>query len=157
MKGFIRQMVETDIPECVSMAIESFGDKYPAIQFNTIEQEFKISFSSDWWGRPKYFVYESDGIILGMAGYVLSWLDWDTFEFFWLNVRSGHGNKGIGKMLTKHLESEVLNDSAFKPDITIMFSCERSVIKYHEKQGYEIVLEKAGGKEVIMGKTFVKT
>lgn len=153
----IRPMRIEDVPICVDMTLESFGyDKYPEEQFNTIEEEFNASFEPDWWGRPKYFVCEYRGKILGMGGYQLSPLDWDTFEFFWLSVRKGYEKYGIGKMLVEHREKEVLKEATFKKDITILFSCTKEVIKYHKKNGYKLLLNKAGEDEVIMGKTFLK-
>ncbi len=154
----IRPLQKKDIKECVSMTTESFGwDEYPKKQFDTIKEEFNAAFSKKHMSMPRYFVCECKGVIIGMGGYSFSWLDWDTFELFWLSVRKGYYNNGIGKALTKHLEKEILKQSAFKTDITILFSCTKSVINYHKRQGYEVVLKKAAGKEVIMGKTFLKT
>jgi GNAT superfamily N-acetyltransferase len=153
----IRRMCETDIDECVSMAIESFGaSAYPKKQYETMREEFLMGLEKEHWGRPNYFVCEIDGIIVGMAGYVQSWLDWDTYEFFWLSVRKGHYGKGIGKALVEYRENEVIKKAAFKDDITILFSCTNSVIDYHKRNGYKVVIEKAASKEVIMGKTFIK-
>jgi len=154
----IRPMRKEDVPICIKMTMESFGDKYPSEQFNTIEEEFLAAFvvGDDWWGKPKYFVCDYRGTIFGMAGYALSWMDWDTFEVFWLCVRKGYEGYGIGKMLTKRLENEIFKESTFKKDITITFSCEKSVINYHKRQGYKVLLKKAGDKEVIMGKSFLK-
>lgn len=153
----IRPLQKSDINECASMAIESFGtNEYPKEQFDTMKEEFKAMFGKQFWGTPNYFVCEHKGKILGMGGYALSWLDWDTFEFFWLSVRKEYYGQGIGEALVKHREKEILKKSAFKTDITIMFSCTNSVIGYHKKHGYNVLLKKAGGKEVIMGKTFLK-
>ena len=158
MKYDIRPIEERDIDECVNMAIETFGtNHYPKEQFDSIREELMMGLQEPHWGRPNYFVCElGSGKIVGMAGYVQSWLDWDTFEFFWLSVRKGYYGKGIGKALVEYREQEIISKSAFKDDVTIMFSCTREVIKYHEKHGYGILLEKAAGKEVIMGKTFMK-
>lgn len=156
MSILIRPMQKEDVPECVKMTMESFGNIYSAAQFETIEQEFNSAFNAEWWGLPKFFVCEYNGIIVGMGGYALSWLDWDTFEFFWLSVRKGYENMGIGKMLVEHRENEVLRVSKHKKDITIIFSCEKNVVKYHEKHNYKTLLTKAAGEEVLMGKTFLK-
>lgn len=153
----VRPIEENDVDECVSMAMESFGtDTYPKEQFDSIREEFMAAFDKPWWGRPKYFVCEMDDKIVGMAGYVQSWCDWDTFEFFWLSVRKGYYGKGIGKALVEYREKEVMRQSAFKDDITIIFSCTNEVIEYHKKHGYKVLLEKAASKEVLMGKTFMK-
>lgn len=153
----IRPIAEKDIDECVSMAMESFGTKtYPKEQYDTMREEFTMGLSELHWGRPNYIVCEIDNKIVGMAGYIQSWLDWDTYEFFWLSVRVGYYGVGIGSALVKFREEEVVKKSAFKDDITIMFSCTKDVIKYHENHGYKVVVKKAARKEVIMAKTFLK-
>lgn len=154
MSDQIRLMREEDIPACIEMTLESFGNEYLTEQFNTIEEEFKMMFEPDWWGRPKYFIYERDGKIIGMGGYSLSALDWGIYDFFWLSVRNGYENQGIAKSLVKWREVDVSNMSCFKDDITILFSCTKNVIGYHEKNGYKVILEKASGREVIMGRSF---
>ncbi len=157
IKYKIRPIKKEDVNECAAMAMESFGtNEYPKEQYDTMKEEFKAAFKKNWWGIPKYFVCEHKGKILGMGGYALSWLDWDTFEFFWLSVRKEYYGQGIGEALVKHREKEILKESAFKDDITIMFSCTKTVINYHKRNGYKVLIKKAAGKEVIMGKTFLK-
>jgi len=152
----IRKLEISDIDYCIKMTIDSFGDEYPENQFYSIRDEFLESFEDDWWGRPKYFVATIDDKIVGMSGYVQSWLDWDTFEFFWLSVDKSFKGKGIGKFLTEYLENQVNQFSSIKKDITILFSCTKNVVSYHEKNGYKLILEKASGVEFIMGKTILK-
>ncbi len=150
----IRPMKKEDVKQCIEMTLESFGDQYPIEQFESIEEEFLSSFEKDWWGRPKYFVFEYHGCILGMAGYQISPLDWGIYEFFWLSVRKQATGRGIGKLLVEHREKEILKEPSFKKDVTILFSCTKDVVKYHKKNKYKVLIKKAGGKEVIMGKTF---
>ena len=154
LENSIRLMKKEDIEECITMTLESFDDYEN--EFDTIKEEFEESFDKEWWGLPKYFVFENEGKILGMGGYSLSRLDWDSFEMFWLCVRKEYKGHGIGSALTKHREQDIIKNSSMKTDITIIFSCTNSVSEYHKKQGYKIILEKAGGKEVLMGKTFLK-
>jgi GNAT superfamily N-acetyltransferase len=152
----IRKIEISDIDECIQMTIESFGTEYPEKQFESIRGEFLEAFKDDWWGKPHYYVATIDDQIVGMAGYVQSWLDWDTFEFFWLSVRKSMYKKGIGKMLNNYLEEQVKNSSSIKNDITILFSCTRNLVEYHKKNGYNVLLEKADGIEFIMGKSYLK-
>lgn len=155
-KFIIRPMEAGDVDECAKMARESFGSDYPDTQFDTMREEFEAAFTEKWWGRPNYYVCICGDEIVGMGGYALSWLDWDTFEMFWLSVKNGWKGKGIGTLLQQHREKEILKESAFKDDITILFSATKTVVDFHLKNGYSIILEKAGGKEVLMGKTFLK-
>jgi ribosomal protein S18 acetylase RimI-like enzyme len=57
--------------------------------------------------RPVYFVAEEEGKVLGLAGYVQSWMDWDVYEIFWVNVLPGRQRQGIGKELTEKIISEI--------------------------------------------------
>ena len=156
MNFIIRPMISSDVDECSKMARESFGSDYPDAQFDTMREEFEAAFSNKWWGRPNYYVCTFNGEIVGMGGYSLSWLDWDTFEMFWLSVKDGWKGKGIGTLLQNHREQEIIKESAFKNDITILFSATKTVVDFHIKNGYKVILEKAAGKEVLMGKTFLK-
>lgn len=153
----IRPMKQSDISKCVEMTLANFGtEEYVIEQFEGIESEFEDAFRDEWWGLPKYFVCEIDDNIVGMAGYALSAMDWDAYEFFWLSVDKNHQGKGIAKALVEYRENEVINQSKFKDDITIMFSCTKKVVPYHLRNGFKVLIEKAAGKEVIMGKTFLK-
>lgn len=54
--------------------------------------------------RPKYFVMEEKGKILGFAGYIQAWMNYDIYELFWVNVlpemqREGIGQKLVGKII----------------------------------------------------------
>ncbi len=152
----VRPMMEKDIPECIEMTTQSFAGKYPKEYFETLEEEFSASFKQDWWGRPKYFVFEYNNEILGMGGYQLSPLDWGIYDFFWHCVKVGWEKKGIGTAIVERREKEIVKQHRFKADVTIIFSCKKDVIKYHKKHDYKVLLKKAAGKEVIMGKTFKK-
>lgn len=154
---YIRPLEKSDIEECIAMAIESFGEsEYPSDQYDTIEEEFSMGLKDEHWSRPNYFVCLFNNQIIGMIGYSQSWSDWDTFEFFWLSVRKEYKGMGIGRMLVEHIEQECIKKSIFKDDITIILSCTKKIIKFYKKNRYKVILKKAGGKEVVMGKTFLK-
>lgn len=154
----IRKLKPADINECVKMATESFGlEDYSKKEFASMRREFELSFQKGDWEIPKYFVaIGDDKKIIGMAGYVQSWADWESFEFFWLCVRKGYEGQGIATALVKHREEEVTKKAGFKSDVTIVFSCTNRLIKFHKKNGYKVILKKAAGTEVLMGKTFLK-
>ncbi len=153
----IRPIALTDIDQCAKMAIDSFGlGEYSEDEFSTMRDEFKMAFNGNGWEVPKYFVAENNSEIVGMAGYIQSWMDWDTYEFFWLSVKKGYEGNGIATALVKHRENDIINSVTHKTDITITFSCTNKLISYHEKNGYNVILRKAAKKEVLMGKTFMK-
>lgn len=157
MKNYKIRPIETgDIDECCKMVRESFGGDYPDLEFDTMRDEFTSAFTDNWWGRPNYYVCTCNNQIVGMGGYSLSSLDWGIYEMFWLSVKNGWKGKGIGTLLQKHREAEITKQELYKDDITILLSTTKTVVDFHIKNGYSILLEKASGKEVLMGKTFKK-
>lgn len=153
----IRKLKPSDIEECINMSTESFGlEDYSKKEFAFMRREFGLAFEKGDWEIPKYFFAVEEKKIVGMAGYVQSWADWESFEFFWLCVRKGYEGKGIATALVKHREEEVTKQAGSNSDVTIIFSCTNKLIKFHKKNGYKVILKKAAGTEVLMGKTFLK-
>ena len=57
--------------------------------------------------QPVYFVVEDQGKILGFAGHIQSWMDYNAYEVFWVNVLPEHQKQGIGKQLVSKVISEI--------------------------------------------------
>lgn len=57
--------------------------------------------------RPVYFVAEEQGCVVGFAGYVQSWMDYNVYEVFWVNVAPEHKHRGIGTLLVTRLVREI--------------------------------------------------
>lgn len=53
--------------------------------------------------KPKYIVAEEKSKIIGLAGFIQSWLDYDIYEIFWVNVSPSFQGKGIGTALIKKI------------------------------------------------------
>lgn len=51
--------------------------------------------------RPKYIVAEEDGIILGLAGFSQSWMDYNIYEIFWVAVDPSFQKRGVGRALVE--------------------------------------------------------
>lgn len=49
----------------------------------------------------------ADPEVLGFAGYAQSYMDWDSYELFWLNVDPSCQGKGYGAVLVKAALSEI--------------------------------------------------
>ena len=50
---------------------------------------------------PNYLVAEEQCKIVGLAGYIQDWIDYNVYGIFWVNVAPAHQRQGIGKLLIK--------------------------------------------------------
>lgn len=64
--------------------------------------------------RPKYFVVEDGGKVIGFAGYMQSWIDYAIYQIFWVNVTPKKQGQGIGESLVKKIISEIKKDKKAK-------------------------------------------
>lgn len=142
--------------QCATLAVECFGLQLNSKELERIEYEFKQAnytyFSAE---SPTYFVATYRNKIVGVAGYSQSMMDWETYEFFWLCVDPKFRKMNIGSTLAKVREKHIMDKTPKGESITIIFSCLSNLVKYHYRNGYSVFFRKAGGKEVIMGKTFI--
>ncbi len=63
--------------------------------------------------RPNYIVAEEKGEVLGFGGYIQSWMDYNVYHIFWVNVRPDKQRKGIGTAIVKKLIEIINNKKAF--------------------------------------------
>jgi GNAT superfamily N-acetyltransferase len=57
--------------------------------------------------KPVYFVAEEKGKIIGFAGFIQSWMDYNIYQIFWVNVLPELQRKGIGKKLVMKVINEI--------------------------------------------------
>lgn len=91
-------MEKSDIFACQKIVQRNWGDK---IADRFIDESWHAFYTNVKW-PPKYFVYESDGKVVGFAGMMWSWIMTGVMDFIWINVEPEHQKIGIGKMLTEH-------------------------------------------------------
>lgn len=94
---------------------------------------------------PQYLVAEQDGRILGFAGYIQSWMDYNAYEIFWVNVEPEHQRRGIGSALV----SRVLEDIREKEALTVLLTTS-SPNYYETKFGFKTVNKFKSGKYSMM-------
>ncbi len=90
--------------------------------------------------RPRYLVAEEKGKIIGLTGYMQSWIDYNAYEIFWVNVSPKHQGKGIGTMLVKGAIAEIKKRkgakfvmlTAARPSFYKRFNF-KTVLKYGKK------------------------
>ncbi len=57
--------------------------------------------------KPVYFAAEENKKIVGFAGFMQSWVDYNIYLIFWVNVLPKKQNQGIGKKLISRVLSEI--------------------------------------------------
>lgn len=98
VKGDIvfRQAKAEDVDAMVAMV----DDCFPGADLAGARRELSEAFSEAMY-RPVYIVAEDKGKLVGMAGFVSSFLDFETYEIFWVAVRPDWQSKGVGSRVVK--------------------------------------------------------
>ena len=78
--------------------------------------------------NPQYIVAEDKGEIIGLAGYIQSWMDYNIYNIFWVNVAPNYQGKGIGKALV----AKVINIIKKKKNVK-MILLTASIPKFYSK------------------------
>jgi predicted N-acetyltransferase YhbS len=95
----IRPLTETDIPHTAAIVGRNYpeeAEKYVASATLELHAMF-----GDAPIKPGYFVAVHDDQILGFAGFMQSWMDYNIYNVFWVNVDPKHQRQGIGKELVR--------------------------------------------------------
>lgn len=90
----IRPMRQSDIPSCLGVVAEGWN-KYTA---QTAQPDFSDAFSNAAW-KPFFYVAEDDGVVVGTACHVVSWLCYGVYNLAWVAVKREFRGHGIGVTL----------------------------------------------------------
>ena len=98
----IRLLNKEDVKVAAAIVGRNYSKKYQILATEEIKEMF-----SNRPIRPVYFGLEDKGKILGFAGYIQSWIDYDVYEIFWVNVLPEHQKQGIGRQLVSKVIGEI--------------------------------------------------
>lgn len=57
--------------------------------------------------KPVYYAAEEKGKIVGFAGFIQSWMDYNIYQIFWVNVLPSEQGRGVGKMIVAKIITEI--------------------------------------------------
>ncbi len=86
--------------------------------------------------KPKYMVAEENGGITGFAGYIVSWMDYNIYQIFWVNVRPEYQKKGIGTALV----NKIIQNVKKKKNVSLILLSTNKP-KFYEKFGFATLME----------------
>lgn len=92
----LRPLKPKDIKNASRIIGQNYSEKYERMSFKEMEAMFK-----NYVAKPEYIVAEEKGAIVGLAGYIQSWMDYNVYNLFWVNVTPARQRDGIGTALVK--------------------------------------------------------
>ena len=90
----IRLLKSSDIPQASAIVGLNYSRKYQRLCALELGGMF-----SNAPVRPVYFVAEENERIVGLIGMTLSWMDYNVYQIFWVNVMPSKQGQGIGRRL----------------------------------------------------------
>lgn len=90
----IRLAVPQDLEALVSIVSRNWDRETARSVIIELDQAFR---PHDW--RPVLYVAEWDGVVVGSAAFIASWMYYGIYELTWVNVHPDFRKRGIGKAL----------------------------------------------------------
>lgn len=98
----MRLLEKKDVKHCSAIVGKNYSRKWQILAESDLESVF-----SDSLIKPVYWIAEDGGRIVGFAGYIHAWMDYNIYQICWVNVLPEFQGKGIGKKLVAKLISEI--------------------------------------------------
>ncbi len=98
----IRLLQRKDIQKAATIVGKNYSKKWQL----SATRELAVMFDRSV-GTPTYFVAEENGKIIGLAGYIQSWMDYSIYQIFWVNVLPERQKQGIGTKLVDRVVKEI--------------------------------------------------
>ena len=126
----------------IGQASRIVGQNYSRAYERSSKKEMMAMFTQKTM-PPKYIVAEEKGRIVGLVGYVQSWMDYGVFCIFWVNVEKKHQGKGIGYTLVKKAIEKIKNirDKKDPPRLILLTATSANSRFYGKKFGFERLAE----------------
>jgi ribosomal protein S18 acetylase RimI-like enzyme len=98
----IRLLKKSEIKSAAALVGKNYSKKYELSCTRELEDMFGKSAV-----KPVYFVAAEKDKIIGFAGFMQSWMDYNIYQIFWVNVLPEKQRLGIGKKLVARVIREI--------------------------------------------------
>lgn len=142
----LRPLKKGEIKEVSKIVGVNYSKDYQKKSFAEMEAMFKNHVA-----KPSYIVAESKGKVLGFAGYIQSWMDYNIYQIFWVNVSPEYQGEGVGTALVKNVierirkkkDAKIILLTTDKPDFYAKKFCFKTLNKFNcgeeEEEEYELM------------------
>ncbi len=97
--------------------------------------------------HPNYVVAEVKGKIIGLAGYIQDWIDYNIYGIFWVNVAPAYQRRGIGQALIK----KIIGKIAKKPDARLIILTTQKP-KFYTRFGFKTLIKFTSKSKISKGR-----
>ena len=126
-----RYIKPKDLTICAKIAGMNFWQHFK----NSAYKEIKETFSKNNTLCPRYLVVEEKWKIIWFAWFINSWMDYNIYEIFWVNIHPDYQGQWIGtKLVEKIIRLIKKNQNALK----ILLTTQKASF-YKEKFGFREV------------------
>lgn len=124
-------------------AAKIIGENYSAAYQRSSTKEMRAMFEPGVV-KPYYLVAEENKKIIGFGGYMQSWMDYEIYTLFWLNVQKKYQGNGVGTKIVKKLIQLIKR----KNPVFILLSTDRpgfytrfgfKKLRYFKSNGYTVM------------------
>lgn len=136
---FIRQLLEKDLADAVSLVDSQWGGKYA----RHFEQEFALPY-------VKCFGAFNESNLCGITAICKSIMDFDYWGITWVLVSPEYRNQGVGGHLVTRAEKEIAFDSVNYPSDKVIVELTARIPEYYKSMGYSVVSSFDNGSHLML-------
>jgi N-acetylglutamate synthase-like GNAT family acetyltransferase len=90
---------------------------------------------------PKYFVAVEKEKIIGCGAYIQSWMDYNVYNIFWINVDPKYQNRGVGTKLVNRIISDIKAQRGLDKRAEVVLLTTNKPEFYKRRFGFETLMQ----------------
>jgi len=141
----IRLLKKSDIKKAAAIIGQNYSGKYEDRAVLELREMFGHSPI-----KPTFFVAEDERKIIGLVGFIQSWMDYYIYQIPWVAVTPARQNQGIGKKLVARVITEIKKNPG--ADLILLTADKRTNLPrfYHRFFKFKVLREFDREKECLM-------